>query len=166
MPDGCLWAGSPPGLYAVFKVRPLQRHVIHSLTASRLLVIQFQVASSKLETSASLSGEDRALTVTWPLTLLFFFFFRSFALALHAFNLLFLRAHLTMRSKWITLAVGWTFIAFVVTIGPLAIQKKDLGPYFGPSGFWYVASRLSPPPPLIRNEGAGSQTSTLPNGFS
>jgi len=60
----------------------------------------------------------------------------SFALAHHAFNLLFLRARLTTRSKWITLAVGWTFIVFVVAIGPLAIQRKDLGPYFGPSGFW------------------------------
>jgi len=60
----------------------------------------------------------------------------SFALALHAFCLLFLRTRLTTRSKWITLASGWTFVIFVVTIGPLAIQKKALGPYFGPSGFW------------------------------
>jgi len=55
---------------------------------------------------------------------------------LHAFCLLFLRTRLTTRSKWITLALGWTFVVFVVIIGPLAIQKKALGPYFGPSGFW------------------------------
>lgn len=60
----------------------------------------------------------------------------SFTLALHAFCLLFLRARIKTRSKWPTLVLGWTFIVLVVSIGPLAIQKKALGPYFGPSGFW------------------------------
>jgi hypothetical protein len=70
-------------------------------------------------------------------------FSRSFTLALHAFSLLFLRARIKTRSKWLTLVLGWTFIVSVVSIGPLAIQKKALGPYFGPSGFWYVARRPS-----------------------
>jgi hypothetical protein len=77
-------------------------------------------------------------------------FSRSLALALHAFYLLFLRARLKMRSKWLTLVLGWTFIVFVVSIGPLAIQKKALGPYFGPSGFWYVAPRVVCPNHLPR----------------
>jgi len=80
----------------------------------------------------------------WPLTCPIFFF-RSFALALHAFCLLFLRTRPTTRSKWIALALGWTFVVFIVTIGPLAIQKEALGPYFGPSGFWYVPRHLSQP---------------------
>ncbi|KAH9974012.1 hypothetical protein BGW80DRAFT_1226070 [Lactifluus volemus] len=60
----------------------------------------------------------------------------SFSLALHSFNLLFLRSRISRRSKWLTLALGWFFVVFVVSIGPLAIQKKSDGPYFGPSGFW------------------------------
>ncbi|KAI0251895.1 hypothetical protein BJV78DRAFT_396611 [Lactifluus subvellereus] len=60
----------------------------------------------------------------------------SFALALHAFHLLFLRSRVSKVNKWLTLALGWTFIVFVVSIGPLAIQRKAVGPYFGPSGFW------------------------------
>ncbi|KAI0305120.1 hypothetical protein B0F90DRAFT_1815372 [Multifurca ochricompacta] len=60
----------------------------------------------------------------------------SFALALHAFCLLFLRSRLSKHSKWFAFGFGWTFISFIVMIGPLAIQKKALGPYFGPSGFW------------------------------
>ncbi|KAI0264745.1 hypothetical protein BC834DRAFT_882401 [Gloeopeniophorella convolvens] len=60
----------------------------------------------------------------------------SFALALHAFRLLFLRAHVSRRGKWLTLALGWAFVALVVGLGPLALQHKDRGPYFGPSGFW------------------------------
>ena len=43
-----------------------------------------------------------------------------------------------LRSPW-----GWLFIVFIVSISPLAIQRKDRGPYFGPSGFWYVALSLS-----------------------
>ncbi|KAI9444252.1 hypothetical protein H4582DRAFT_1807503 [Lactarius indigo] len=60
----------------------------------------------------------------------------SFALALHAFRLLFLRTRVARRIKWLALAVGWFFIIIIVSIGPLALQRKDKGPYFGPSGFW------------------------------
>ncbi len=64
-------------------------------------------------------------------------------LALHAFRLLFLRIRVSKLSKWLILTLGWSFIGFVVAIGPLAIQKKTLGPYFGPAGFWYATYRLS-----------------------
>lgn len=30
----------------------------------------------------------------------------------------------------------------IVSIGPLALERKDRGPYFGPSGYWYVALLL------------------------
>jgi len=60
----------------------------------------------------------------------------SFALALHAFRLLFLRTRVARLIRWLTFALGWFFIVFIVYIGPLALQTKDRGPYFGPSGFW------------------------------
>ncbi|KAI9511682.1 hypothetical protein F5148DRAFT_1169706 [Russula earlei] len=60
----------------------------------------------------------------------------SFDLALLAFSLLFLRTRLSTRSMWLMLALGWAFMVFVVVIGPLAIQKDTIGPYFGPAGFW------------------------------
>lgn len=60
----------------------------------------------------------------------------SFALALHAFRLLFLRTRVAKRIQWLAITLGWVFIVFIVTIGPLAIQTKDRGPYFGPSGYW------------------------------
>lgn len=60
----------------------------------------------------------------------------SFALALHAFRLLFLRTRVARRIKWFALTLGWFLIVIVVSIGPLALQRKDRGPYFGPSGFW------------------------------
>lgn len=72
----------------------------------------------------------------------------TFMLSLHAFRLLFLRARLWKRCKWLIVVLGWSFIAFVVAIGPLAIHKKTLGPYFGPSGYWcwitqqYPASQI------------------------
>jgi hypothetical protein len=59
-------------------------------------------------------------------------------LSLHAFRLLFLRSRVRKEKKWLILILGWSFITSVVTIGPLAIQRKSLGPYFGPSGFWYA----------------------------
>ncbi|KAN0126207.1 hypothetical protein V8E53_014933 [Lactarius tabidus] len=60
----------------------------------------------------------------------------SFALALHAFRLLFLRTRVAKRIQWLALTLGWLFIIFIVSIGPLTIQRKDRGPYFGPSGSW------------------------------
>jgi len=60
----------------------------------------------------------------------------SFALALHAFRLLFLRSRVARRIGWLALTLGWFFVAFIVSIGPLALQRVDRGPYFGPSGFW------------------------------
>jgi len=60
----------------------------------------------------------------------------SFVLAGHIFNLLFLRWKCTLRGLLITLLGGWFSIAIIVSIGPLAVQKQSLGPYFGPSGYW------------------------------
>ncbi|KAI0053197.1 hypothetical protein FA95DRAFT_1568838 [Auriscalpium vulgare] len=62
--------------------------------------------------------------------------FWSFMLSAHAFSLLFLRNKTTKRGKWLVMVLGWTLILFVVVIGPLAIQNKENGPYFGPSGYW------------------------------
>jgi hypothetical protein len=59
-------------------------------------------------------------------------------LALHAFRLLFMRTRVSRRGKWYLLGLGWSFVVFVVAIGPLAIQKNTRGPYFGPAGFWYA----------------------------
>jgi len=60
----------------------------------------------------------------------------SFVLAGHLFNLLFLRWKTTFRGLLLTLVGGWFSVALIVAIGPLAIQKNNLGPYFGPSGYW------------------------------
>ncbi|KAH9968197.1 hypothetical protein BC827DRAFT_1152477 [Russula dissimulans] len=68
----------------------------------------------------------------------------SFTLALLAFCLLFLRARVSTRLVWSMIAVGWSLIAFVVAIGPLALRTKALGPYFGPSGFWCWISESYP----------------------
>lgn len=63
---------------------------------------------------------------------------RSFMIALHTFNLLFLRKKMTARGQWLTLAIGWIAVLFIIIIGPLAIQTPERGPYFGVSGYWYV----------------------------
>ncbi|KAJ7669463.1 hypothetical protein DFH06DRAFT_1181260 [Mycena polygramma] len=60
----------------------------------------------------------------------------SFVLALHLFNLLFLRAKSTTAGFWCTIVTGWSVVALVVIIGPTVIQRRDKGPYFGISGAW------------------------------
>ncbi|KAA1473670.1 hypothetical protein DENSPDRAFT_741383, partial [Dentipellis sp. KUC8613] len=60
----------------------------------------------------------------------------SFMLAVHAFNLIFLRVDVSTLAKWITIVVGWLAVVLVVIIGPLAIENKARGPYFGISGYW------------------------------
>ncbi|KAI0280376.1 hypothetical protein BGY98DRAFT_914694, partial [Russula aff. rugulosa BPL654] len=72
----------------------------------------------------------------------------TFMLSLHAFRLLFLRSRVSKGRKWLILVLGWSFIIFIVIIGPLGIREKSLGPYFGPSGYWcwiteqYPASQI------------------------
>ena len=63
--------------------------------------------------------------------------YRSFALSLHVFMLLFVR-RLTLSALhcWVLLISGWFLVAFVVAIGPTAIQSPARGSYFGPTGFW------------------------------
>jgi len=60
----------------------------------------------------------------------------SFMLALHAFRLLFMRTRVSTRGKCFMLSLGWSFVIFIVSIGPLAIQNNTRGPYFGPAGYW------------------------------
>ena len=64
---------------------------------------------------------------------------RSFALSLHVFMVLFKR-HMALNAlmSWVLLGAGWFLVAFVVAIGPLAIETSGRGSYFGPSGFWYT----------------------------
>lgn len=57
-------------------------------------------------------------------------------IALHTFNLLFRRVNMTARVQWLTVAIGWAAVAFVIIIGPAAIQTPAKGPYFGVSGYW------------------------------
>ncbi|ETW75926.1 hypothetical protein HETIRDRAFT_481455 [Heterobasidion irregulare TC 32-1] len=62
----------------------------------------------------------------------------SFILALHVFNLLFLRLRLATAAWTSTIAtlLGWVGVLFIVVLGPLAIHKKEKGDFYGPSGYW------------------------------
>jgi len=60
----------------------------------------------------------------------------SFFIAVHLFNLLFLRFPETKIGLFATLVLGWALIALVVLAGPAAIEKPQRGPYFGVAGLW------------------------------
>ncbi|KAL4247484.1 hypothetical protein ABKN59_007951 [Abortiporus biennis] len=68
----------------------------------------------------------------------------SFVLAMHIFNLLFLRWKSTRIACYTTLGLGWLCVVSIVSVGPLAIQKEEIGPYFGPSGYWCWITHLYP----------------------
>ena len=74
---------------------------------------------------------------------------RSFILALHVFNLLFLRLRLATAAWTSTIAtlLGWVGVLFIVVLGPLAIHKKEKGDFYGPSGYWCVGF------PIVRTSG-------------
>jgi len=60
----------------------------------------------------------------------------SLIIALHLFNILFLRIRATRTVFIGTLISAWSFILFVLLVGRFAIQKPEKGPYFGISGSW------------------------------
>jgi hypothetical protein len=105
-----------------------------------------QAVSSKLETLPPRSGE--CMFVRRSKTSCSIYPSRSFVLALHLFNLLFLRMKSTNVGFWYTIAGGWSFVVLIVVIGPTAIQTSAKGPYFGISGAWYVATCLVPKPTM------------------
>jgi hypothetical protein len=57
-------------------------------------------------------------------------------IALHLFNLLFLRWESTLTGMVATLIGGWSVVGVVVFVGPEVIQTAERGPYFGISGAW------------------------------
>ncbi|KAJ6469357.1 hypothetical protein C8R45DRAFT_1105223 [Mycena sanguinolenta] len=69
----------------------------------------------------------------------------SFVLALHLFNVLFLRLQSTKTGFWCTIVGGWLFVILLVIIGPTAIQTPSRGLYFGISGNWcWITSNYRP----------------------
>ncbi|KAJ7253666.1 hypothetical protein B0H12DRAFT_1233549 [Mycena haematopus] len=60
----------------------------------------------------------------------------TFAISLHLFNLLFLRYETTKLVSWTLVAFGWSFVFMMVFLGPVAIETKERGPFFGISGAW------------------------------
>ena len=84
-------------------------------------------------------------------------------IALHLFNLLFLRLPTTKLGLAATLCFGWAFVATIVSVGPVMIQTPEKGPYFGISGNWYVHPRY-PTDAVVyvygMHLGAGSQMGT------
>ncbi len=53
--------------------------------------------------------------------------------------LLFFRVALTKTFSWMLLFTGWYLVAFIVVIGPAAVETPERGPYFGPTGYWLVS---------------------------
>lgn len=53
--------------------------------------------------------------------------------------LLFFRVALTKTLSWMLLFTGWYLVAFIVIIGPAAVERPERGPYFGPTGYWLVS---------------------------
>jgi hypothetical protein len=60
----------------------------------------------------------------------------SFIIALHLFNILFLRFPTTKAGLVATLCFGWASVATIVIVGPAVIQTPEKGPYFSISGNW------------------------------
>ncbi|KAL1694794.1 hypothetical protein GGG16DRAFT_122146 [Schizophyllum commune] len=61
---------------------------------------------------------------------------RSFMIAMHLFNLLFLRVGSTRLGLFLTLFIGWAVVVIFVLVGPSVIETAEQGPYFGISGAW------------------------------
>ena len=68
----------------------------------------------------------------------------SFTIAVHVFNLLFLRWKTTKFGMIMTLFLGWLSVLLIVAIGPLAYQTPDKGAYFGVSGLWCWITDMYP----------------------
>ena len=76
-------------------------------------------------------------------------------IAMHLFNLLFLRVGSTRLGLLLTLFIGWAMVVIFVLVGPSVIETAARGPYFGISGAWYVYLSPAIPHLTLHDEGAG-----------
>nr|GAT54826.1 predicted protein [Mycena chlorophos] len=60
----------------------------------------------------------------------------SFTIAVHVWNLLFMRYQTSMRVALGIVLFGWCFTTVVVLLGPTAVQTEAKGPFFGIDGEW------------------------------
>jgi hypothetical protein len=60
----------------------------------------------------------------------------SFVIAVHTFDVLFLRWHIADYVCYGTLIGVWAFLGFIVIIGPAVVESRARGPFYGISGYW------------------------------
>lgn len=60
----------------------------------------------------------------------------SFVIAVHTFNVLFLRWHIANYVCYGTLVGVWAFLGFIVILGPAVVESPARGPFYGISGYW------------------------------
>ena len=60
----------------------------------------------------------------------------SFVIAVHTFDVLFLRWHIADYVCYGTLIGVWALLGFIVILGPAVVESRDRGPFYGISGFW------------------------------
>ena len=60
----------------------------------------------------------------------------SFVIAVHTFNVLFLRWHIADYVCYGTLIGVWAFLGFIVILGPAVVESRPRGPFYGIAGYW------------------------------
>jgi hypothetical protein len=60
----------------------------------------------------------------------------SFVIAVHTFDVLFLRWHIADYVCYGTLIGVWAFLGFIVILGPAVVESRARGPFYGISGYW------------------------------
>ena len=61
---------------------------------------------------------------------------RTFIIAVHVFNLLYLRVLLSRKIFIVVVCAGWSFVLLIILIGVLAIQNSENGAFYGIAGSW------------------------------
>ena len=60
----------------------------------------------------------------------------SFVIAVHTFDVLFLRWHIADYVCYGTLVGVWAFLGFIVILGPAVVESRARGPFYGITGYW------------------------------
>jgi len=61
---------------------------------------------------------------------------RTFVIAIHVFNLLYLRVQTSKKFFIVVICAAWSFVLLIILIGVLAIQNPENGPFYGIAGSW------------------------------
>ena len=92
---------------------------------------------------------------------------RTFIIAVHVFNLLYLRVQTSRVIFIVVVCAAWSFVLLIILTGVLAIQNPENGAFYGIAGSWcWITSNYNQARIFLGYFFVSFQSCSVPNGLT